>query len=66
MLFRSDANQEMEKAPIEPQRIKLLLEHFRSIEAIQMASLSELSSAPGLGSSTAGVIRKYFHPNENK
>ena len=49
-----------------PQRIKLLLEHFRSIEAIQMASLSELSSTPGLGSSTAGVIRSYFHPNENK
>jgi len=49
-----------------PQRIKLLLEHFRSIEAIQMASLSELSSTPGLGSSTAGVIRNYFHPNENK
>ena len=49
-----------------PQRIKLLLEHFRSIEAIQMASLAELSSTPGLGSSTAGVIRNYFHPNENK
>ena len=49
-----------------PQRIKLLLEHFRSIEAIQMATLSELSSTPGLGSSTAGVIRNYFHPNENK
>ena len=49
-----------------PQRIKLLLEHFRSIEAIQMASLSELSSTPGLGKSTAGVIRNYFHPNENK
>ena len=49
-----------------PQRIKLLLEHFRSIEAIQMASHYELSSTPGLGSSTARVIRNYFHPNENK
>ena len=52
--------------PRQLQRIKLFLEHFRSIEAIQMASLSELSSTPGLGSSTAGVIRNYFHPNENK
>ncbi len=49
-----------------PQRIKLLLEHFRSIEAIQIASLSELSSTPGLGRSTAVVIRNYFHPDENK
>ena len=49
-----------------PQRIKLLLEHFRSIEAIQMASFSELSSTPGLGRSTAVVIRNYFHPDKNK
>ena len=49
-----------------PKRIKLLLEHFRSIEAIQMASLSELSTTPGLGTSTAVVIRNYFHPDENK
>ncbi len=48
-----------------PKRIKLLLEHFRSIEAIQMASLSELSTTPGLGISTAVVIRNYFHPNSN-
>ncbi len=49
-----------------PKRIKLLLEHFRSIEAIQMASLSELSSTPGLGKSTAVVIRNYFHPDSNE
>ena len=49
-----------------PQRIKLLLEHFRSIEAIQMATFSELSSTPGLGRSTAVVIRNYFHPDQNK
>ena len=49
-----------------PQRIKLLLEHFRSIEAIQMATFSELSSTPGLGRSTAVVIRNYFHPDKDK
>ena len=49
-----------------PQRIKLLLEHFRSIEAIQMATFTELSSTPGLGRSTAVVIRNYFHPDKNK
>ena len=49
-----------------PQRIKLLLEDFRSIEAIQMATFSELSSTPGLGRSTADVIRNYFHPDKNK
>ena len=48
-----------------PQRIKLLLEHFRSIEAIQMATFSELSSTPGLGRSTAVVVRNYFHPDKN-
>ena len=48
-----------------PQRIKLLLEHFRSIEAIQMATFTELSSTPGLGRSTAVVIRNYFHPDKN-
>ena len=48
-----------------PQRIKLLLEHFRSIEAIQMATFSEISSTPGLGRSTAVVIRNYFHPDKN-
>ncbi len=49
-----------------PKRIKLLLEHFRSIEAIQMATFSELSTTPGLGRSTAVVIRNYFHPEKNK
>ncbi len=49
-----------------PKRIKMLLANFRSIEAIQLASLSELSSIPGLGKSTAEDIRKYFHPDENE
>lgn len=49
-----------------PKRIKLLLANFRSIEAIQLASLSELSSTPGLGKSTAEDIRKYFHPADNE
>ncbi len=47
-----------------PKRIKSLLANFRSIEAIQLATLSDLSSTPGLGKSIAEDIRKYFHPED--
>ncbi len=49
-----------------PKRIKLLLSHFRSIDAIQMASVKELCSTPGLGMNSAEIIWNYFHPSENQ
>ena len=45
-----------------PKRIKELLAHFRSIDAIQLASPEALAQAPGLGPGLAKVVWDYFHP----
>ncbi len=45
-----------------PKRIKELLAHFRSIDAIQLATPQALAEAPGLGASLAQVVWEYFHP----
>jgi excinuclease ABC subunit C len=45
-----------------PKRIKELLAHFRSIDAIQLASMEALAAAPGLGPGLARVVWGYFHP----
>ena len=44
-----------------PSRIKELLEHFNSIDAIRIASKEELSMVKGLGKNTADEIYNYFH-----
>ena len=46
-----------------PKRIKDLLAHFRSVDAIQLASLSTLEAAPGLGPALARQVWEYFHPD---
>jgi excinuclease ABC subunit C len=45
-----------------PKRIKDLLAHFRSIEAIQLASVETLAVAPGMGPTLARQVWEYFHP----
>ncbi len=45
-------------------RIRDLLDHFRSIEAIQIASISELSQVKGFGESIATEVHNYFNPEE--
>jgi excinuclease ABC subunit C len=45
-----------------PKRIKELLAHFRSIDAIQLASPETLAAAPGLGPALARQVWEYFHP----
>ena len=45
-----------------PKRIRELLAHFRSIDAIQLASPQTLAEAPGLGAGLAQVVWEYFHP----
>jgi excinuclease ABC subunit C len=47
-----------------PKRIKELLAHFRSIDAIQLASVQTLAAAPGMGPGLARVVWEYFHPQE--
>jgi excinuclease ABC subunit C len=49
-----------------PKRIKELLAHFRSIDAIQLASVETLAAAPGLGPALARQVWEYFHPIESE
>ncbi len=44
-----------------PKRIKVLLEHFQSIQAIRMASKDQLSKVEGLGNDLATTIWSYFN-----
>ena len=48
-------------AGLGPKRIKDLLAHFRSIDAIQLASPEALAQAPGLGPTMAKVVWEHFH-----
>jgi excinuclease ABC subunit C len=48
-----------------PKRIKELLAHFRSIDAIQLASVETLTAAPGMGPALARQVWEYFHPNDS-
>ncbi|AKN60413.1 excinuclease ABC subunit C [Synechococcus sp. WH 8020] len=47
-----------------PKRVRDLLAHFQSIDAIQLASVEQIHQAPGVGLSLAKQIRTYFHPQE--
>ena len=44
-----------------PKRIKVLLEHFQSMQAIRMASKDQLSKVDGLGNELAKTIWSYFN-----
>ncbi len=44
-----------------PKRIKLLLSHFNSVEAIQLAKKEDIAKVPGVGEEIACSIRKYFN-----
>ncbi|MCP9927007.1 excinuclease ABC subunit UvrC [Cyanobium sp. CH-040] len=45
-----------------PKRARELLAHFRSVDAIQLASVDSLSAAPGVGPALARQVWEYFHP----
>ena len=47
-------------------RVHDLLAHFQSIEAIQLASVEQISKAPGLGPALALQVWNYFHPESDK
>ena len=49
-----------------PKRVKELLAHFHSIDAIQLASIERLSQAPGVGPSLAREIHCFFHPETSE
>ncbi len=44
-----------------PSRIRELLEHFKSIDAIRIASREDLSKVKGLGKNSVNDIYEYFH-----
>ena len=44
-----------------PNRIRVLLDHFKSIEALRLATLEEISNVKGLGKNTSYDIYNYFH-----
>ena len=48
-----------------PKRVKDLLAHFRSIDAIQMASPEAIAGAPGMGPALAQQVWTYFHPSDD-
>jgi excinuclease ABC subunit C len=48
-----------------PKRVRDLLAHFRSIDAIQLASVAMIAEAPGMGPSLARQVWDYFHPDED-
>lgn len=47
-----------------PKRVRDLLAHFRSIDAIQLASPEQIAAAPGVGPSLAQQVWSYFHPGD--
>ena len=47
-----------------PKRVKELLAHFRSIDAIQLASPEQIAAAPGVGAALARHVWDYFHPSD--
>ena len=47
-----------------PKRVKELLAHFRSIDAIQLSSAEAIAKAPGVGPALARQIWEYFHPSD--
>ena len=48
-----------------PKRVKDLLAHFHSIDAIQLAPVETLAQAPGVGLALARDIHRFFHPDQD-
>ncbi|MEA5390591.1 excinuclease ABC subunit UvrC [Cyanobium gracile UHCC 0139] len=49
-------------AGLGPKRVKDLLAHFRSIDAIQLASPEQIAAVPGMGPALARQVWEHFHP----
>ncbi|NDC34796.1 MAG: excinuclease ABC subunit UvrC [Synechococcaceae bacterium WB9_2_112] len=55
-----------EIAGLGPRRVRELLAHFRSIDAIQLASVEQIAAAPGMGPALARAVWDYFHPHDEQ
>jgi excinuclease ABC subunit C len=49
-------------AGLGPKRVKDLLAHFRSIDAIQLAGPDQIAAVPGMGPALARQVWEHFHP----
>ena len=49
-----------------PKRVRDLLTHFQSVEAIQLARVEQISKVSGIGPALALQVWTYFHPEEDK
>ena len=49
-----------------PKRVRDLLAHFQSVEAIQLARVEQISKVSGIGQALALQVWTYFHPEEDK
>ena len=47
-----------------PKRVKDLLAHFRSVDAIQLASPDQIAQVAGVGPALARQVWEYFHPQD--
>jgi excinuclease ABC subunit C len=47
-----------------PKRVKDLLAHFHSVDAIQLADPERIALAPGIGPALAQQVWQYFHPDQ--
>lgn len=56
----------MKIAGVGPKRMKLLFDHFKTIEAMSLADLEELMALPGLTQSTAVAVYRHFHGEGEK
>ncbi|MFL0793978.1 MAG: excinuclease ABC subunit UvrC [Prochlorococcus sp.] len=49
-----------------PKRVRDLLAHFQSVEAIQLARVEQINKVSGIGPALALQVWTYFHPEEDK
>ena len=49
-----------------PKRVRDLLTHFQSVEAIQLARVEQINKVSGIGPALALQVWTYFHPEEDK
>ena len=53
-------------AGVGPKRMRLLFEHFKTMEAISQAGLQELLALPGLSRNAALAVYSHFHKEEGQ
>ena len=47
-------------------KLKDLLAYFKSVDAIEMASVDQILSVPGFGAKTAKIVWMYFHSDTSE